>query len=83
LEIPRNWSQLPDLNRRPTLYESVALPTELNWPEKELERSPERASVARKFPGAPRVASHPDFLGAREPGNRKKRAERNDRVARV
>ena len=25
------WSQLPDLNRRPTLYESVALPTELNW----------------------------------------------------
>ena len=25
------WSQRPDLNRRPTDYESVALPTELRW----------------------------------------------------
>ena len=27
----KNWSQLVDSNHRPTLYESVALPTELNW----------------------------------------------------
>jgi hypothetical protein len=27
----RRWSQQSDLNRRPTLYESVALPTELCW----------------------------------------------------
>ena len=28
---PGIWSQLSDLNRRPTDYKSVALPTELNW----------------------------------------------------
>ncbi len=27
----RNWSQRPGLNRRPPLYESGALPTELRW----------------------------------------------------
>ena len=27
------WSQRPDLNRGPTDYESVALPTELRWLE--------------------------------------------------
>jgi hypothetical protein len=26
------WSQRADLNRGPTDYESVALPTELRWP---------------------------------------------------
>jgi hypothetical protein len=26
-----SWSQRPDLNRGPTDYESVALPTELRW----------------------------------------------------
>lgn len=26
-----NWCQLQDLNLRPSLYESAALPTELNW----------------------------------------------------
>ena len=25
------WSQLPDLNRRPAVYETAALPTELSW----------------------------------------------------
>ncbi len=25
------WSHLPDLNRGPSLYKSVALPTELRW----------------------------------------------------
>ncbi len=25
------WSQRSDLNRRPTVYETVALPTELRW----------------------------------------------------
>jgi hypothetical protein len=28
------WSHLPESNRRPTDYESVALPTELRWLEK-------------------------------------------------
>lgn len=28
---PRFWSHLPGSNRRPTLYESAALPTELRW----------------------------------------------------
>ena len=27
----RSWSHFPELNRGPTLYESVALPTELKW----------------------------------------------------
>ena len=31
LSMKGEWSQFPDSNRRPTLYESVALPTELNW----------------------------------------------------
>lgn len=29
-----SWSQRPDLNRGPTDYESVALPTELRWPKR-------------------------------------------------
>ncbi len=28
------WSQFRDLNPGPLLYESIALPTELNWQEK-------------------------------------------------
>src|SRR3954471_6801552 len=32
------WSQQSDLNRRPTLYESVALPTELCWPNQANQR---------------------------------------------
>ena len=35
-----SWSQLPDLNRRPMLYESIALPTELNWRPVRLEPNP-------------------------------------------
>ena len=27
----KNWSQWPDLNRRPAVYETAALPTELHW----------------------------------------------------
>ena len=42
LIVPRNdgnawavgWSRQPDLNRRPTVYETVALPTELCRPER-------------------------------------------------
>ena len=29
--VDSKWSQRPDLNRGPTDYESVALPTELRW----------------------------------------------------
>ena len=29
--VEKNWSHPPDSNRRPTDYESVALPTELGW----------------------------------------------------
>jgi len=29
--IEKNWSHPPESNRRPTDYESVALPTELGW----------------------------------------------------
>ena len=28
----KNWSHSPDLNRRPAVYETAALPTELLWP---------------------------------------------------
>ena len=43
LIVPRNdgnawavgWSRQPDLNRRPTVYETVALPTELCRPGSE------------------------------------------------
>ncbi len=32
ISAKEEWSQKPDLNRRPVLYESTALPTELFWP---------------------------------------------------
>jgi hypothetical protein len=32
-----SWSQRPESNWRPTDYESVALPTELRWPEGGME----------------------------------------------
>ena len=31
--LVKKWSHPPESNRRPTDYESVALPTELGWPE--------------------------------------------------
>ena len=30
------WSHESDLNRRPAVYETAALPTELSWLEKEM-----------------------------------------------
>ena len=30
------WSHPPESNRRPTDYESVALPTELGWPVRKI-----------------------------------------------
>ena len=30
-KLLKNWSHPPESNRRPTDYESVALPTELGW----------------------------------------------------
>ena len=31
--VVNRWSHPPGSNRRPTVYETVALPTELGWPE--------------------------------------------------
>ncbi len=34
----KDWSHPPDSNRRPTDYESVALPTELGWLKDSIQR---------------------------------------------
>lgn len=51
----RTWSHPPESNRRPTDYESVALPTELGWPREVMRRSsnPNRAFTI--------ITSHPHF----------------------
>src|ERR1039458_2462558 len=39
----KNWSHSPDLNRRPAVYETAALPTELLWPSPLLNHNAGRA----------------------------------------
>lgn len=55
----KRWSQQSDLNRRPTLYESVALPAELCWlGREERKKLAQGGSASLILPLSRRAALH-------------------------
>ena len=57
------WSHPPDSNRRPTDYESVALPSELGWPGQDCDRGEEANLTAGRMCRQARPSSFPDGRG--------------------
>jgi hypothetical protein len=65
--LPLCLSHLPDLNRRPTVYETVALPTELRWRNEGGQHTPGRTGV-KGASGRRRAGRNPRWSGVAEAG---------------